>query len=176
MWFKLHVYNSAGYIKHISFVDGNIPTYNSIAGMFSGYKSPFKWLRFEECYFETIRHILFTEEMFNLEVRSSYFNTSRCLLGIYIFGVHDCSTNQEGIGGNFIWDNNTVSGDFAPSRLALFYTLQRINLTYTNNKFINLYWDLTQPVFLHEDFYVPCAYEDYLVMQFENNTFEFTPD
>lgn len=120
-------------------------------------------------------HILFTQELYNLKVVRSTIDVTSNLIYVFMLGVFDCNMyREEGIGGNVVFDNNTFVNRNLYVGNCILYTLQRINITFTNNNLTDMYWGSPHRVFLHEQFQIPCPFNQTIVMRYENNTFSYS--
>eukprot|EP00347_Sterkiella_histriomuscorum_P021687 403333112 len=174
--YKFHFYNSGVYMKNIRLEDGVLPTYYTISGLISGYLSPFKWIVIDECYIYLYFHILFTQNSGNnIIVKNSYWDTSRNVLSIFQVGSQDCNMIiQDQLQGQCIFDNNTIVGSAQVGQNALLYTLQKLNITFTNNRLVDLKWRNPYKVFMHESFYQVCNFDQQAYIRVENNTFTYS--
>jgi hypothetical protein len=88
-----------------------------------------------------------------------------------IQAMSQCSLYQkQGIANNFIMDNCLFTGLNQGGYGSVFYTQNPINVTMTNNRFINISWADTQTSLGNEHFPFNC--NSYTKFIFENNTVE----
>ncbi|CDW85178.1 UNKNOWN [Stylonychia lemnae] len=173
--FKFQMINSGVVIKNINLKDGEIRTYSTISGFFTGYYSPYKWLVLEECSMLLKSHILFTQDGMNLMVKSSFWDISINTLSIFQLGSYDCDDYKDKeIQGNLILDGNTIINVNQAGANPLIYTQMRINMQITNNKFLDMFWRYPDRVLLHEQYSNPCQIDHSVTLVIENNTFEFS--
>jgi len=75
-----------------------------------------------------------------------------------------------GIANNFIFDNNYVTGNAVYSYGSLFHHEWFLNLTYTNNQFIEIEWGVEEYSIDILSIDVECLQDVYNKIIFENNT------
>ncbi|CDW85269.1 UNKNOWN [Stylonychia lemnae] len=173
--YKIQLINSGAFLKNINLMDGKIKTFSAIGGFFYSYWSPYKWLIFDECHFKLSFHILFTQSGTNLMIINSYWDVSINVLSLFIVSSLDCEVYKyKEIQGNLIINNNTIEKKTAANPNAIFYTLQRWNVQFTNNRLIDVIWKYPQKVFMHEQYYYPCSFNHSVTWLYENNSFIFT--
>jgi hypothetical protein len=168
---KFYSWDSSIVSKYIMYYEINAGDQNQQNGVFYGGLTLNRDLHIYNCSFYLITPYIFNQQGWNQIWEYNYFDITRMqAFSATNIAYTDCSIATDyTIANQYIWDNNEFAGSNSVRQVMIAWG-QMLNVTLTNNKFINVVWP-SNPL---GTIYVPsnqyfCG-KMFQYFKFENNT------